>query len=97
MTTIIRRDRPRPAVAAALPLTLLLVAAGGATAEESCRASVGPSRAAALVARCVAVSPATRPPCNASNPCALIEEEIARGCDDLDEEAPDFCLAYRHR
>ena len=73
------------------------LAAGGAAAEESCRATVGPSRAATLVARCAAVSPATRPPCNAANPCALIEAEIARGCEMLDDDAPDFCAAYRGR
>lgn len=94
MTTIIRRGRLRPAIFASVPAVLLATAAA---AEESCRASLGPSRAAALVARCVAVSPAPLPPCNASNPCAAIEEEIARGCDDLDEDAPDFCVAYRNR
>ncbi len=97
MTTINRRGRLGPALIGA---GLLAVAAGlvtAAAAEESCRASLGPSRAAALVARCVAVSPAPLPPCHAGNPCAVIEAEIARGCDDLDEDAPDFCLAYRSR
>ena len=74
-----------------------LLAALAARAEESCRAEIGPGRAAILVARCVAVSPATRPPCNADNPCGLIEDEIARGCDLLDADAPDFCAAYRSR
>lgn len=107
MTTIIRRGRLRSAIAAAAPLALLVAATVSAAAQESCRASLGPSRAAALVARCVAVSPAPvppalvppglLPPCHAANPCAVIEAEIARGCDDLDEDAPDFCLAYRHR
>lgn len=99
MTTIDRSARLRRFLIGTVPLALLAVAAGRATAaaEESCRAILGPSRAAALVARCVAVSPAPLPPCHASNPCPVIEAEIARGCDDLDEDAPDFCLAYRHR
>ncbi|PHP20845.1 hypothetical protein CG471_05080 [Sphingobium sp. IP1] len=29
---------------------------------------------------CRNVSPATHPPCNAANSCALIEDKIARGC-----------------
>lgn len=78
-------------------LSASLMLAVAARAEESCRATIGPSRAAALVARCVTVSPATRPPCNASNPCDLIEDEIARGCEILGEDAPDFCIAYRSR
>lgn len=100
MTTISRPGRLRRAIAGVVPLVLLVVAAGrpmGAAAQESCRASLGPSRAAALVARCVAVSPDPRLPCRAGNPCPLIEAEIARGCDDLDEDAPDFCLEYRNR
>jgi hypothetical protein len=95
VTTIDRRGRLGLALIGA---GLLAASAGPAVAaEESCRASLGPSRAATLVARCVAVSPDPRPPCHASEPCAVIEAEIARGCDDLDEDAPDFCLAYRNR
>ena len=30
------------------------------------------------IARCVQVSPATHPPCNAANPCSLIKDEIER-------------------
>jgi hypothetical protein len=29
---------------------------------------------------CIKVSPATHPPCNAANSCAMIEDEIARSC-----------------
>ena len=49
-------------------------------AEPSCSAQVGPERAALYVKRCLLVSPATHPPCNADNPCALILDEVARGC-----------------
>ena len=37
--------------------------------------------AARLVQRCIAVSPATHPPCNVANPCALIQGEIDRACE----------------
>ena len=31
-----------------------------------------------LVDRCIAVSPATHPPCNVANPCEMIQGEIDR-------------------
>lgn len=46
----------------------------------ACSASIGPTKAARLVKQCIAVSPATHPPCNAANSCAMIEGEIARSC-----------------
>lgn len=48
--------------------------------DGSCRSEVGEAAAARLVERCLAVSPATRPPCNAANPCELIQGEIDRAC-----------------
>lgn len=58
-----------------------------ATGPISCAANVGESAAQKLVAQCRAVSPATHPPCNAANSCAMIRNEIARGCALLDEDA----------
>lgn len=46
----------------------------------SCLADVGAAASARLVERCIAVSPATHPPCNAANPCAMIQNEIDRAC-----------------
>ena len=46
----------------------------------ACRDEIGPAAAKRLVARCFDASPATHPPCNAVNPCAMIREEIARSC-----------------
>ena len=46
----------------------------------SCAAEIGPAAAAKRVAICRNVSPATHPPCNAANSCAMIEDEIARSC-----------------
>jgi len=47
---------------------------------RSCAADIGAAAAEARVKICRAVSPATHPPCNATNSCAMIEEEIARSC-----------------
>ncbi len=76
------------------PETLGADASSGATApaaERSCREERGEDAAQELVDRCLSVSPATRPPCNADNPCALIEGEIARSCDLLGGQGPGFC------
>jgi hypothetical protein len=73
--------------------------AGGpisATVEgPSCLQGVGAKRANQLVDECMQVSPATHPPCNAQNPCALITDEIRRGCEMLKQNAPAFCNEYR--
>jgi len=78
----VARDR-RPAAAAA----------GGAAAAP-CSRTLGEAKAAELVERCTQVSPATHPPCNAANACALIVEEIRRSCALLGAEAPAFCRPY---
>jgi hypothetical protein len=66
-----------------------------ATSEPSCAQEVGAEASAELVRRCMAVSPATRPPCNAQNACSLIEAEIARGCGMLGLDAPAECAPPR--
>lgn len=48
--------------------------------ERPCRDALGDPASARLVQRCIAVSPATHPPCNAANPCDLIQGEIDRSC-----------------
>ncbi len=55
-------------------------AAPVSTSILACRADIGAVAADHLVARCRAVSPATHPPCNVANSCALIGDEIARSC-----------------
>jgi uncharacterized protein len=62
---------------------------------QSCTASVGAQQAAIYVRQCTEVSPATHPPCNASNVCALIISEIRRGCAMIGSGAPAFCAAYK--
>jgi uncharacterized protein len=64
-------------------------------AQISCAASVGAQQAAIYVRQCTDVSPATHPPCNASNACALIISEIRRGCAMIGSGAPAFCAAYK--
>lgn len=57
----------------------ILTTAPGAPA--SCVDDIGPAAAQRLVQRCIAVSPATRPPCNVANPCAMTQGEIDRSCE----------------
>ena len=61
----------------------------------SCLAEVGEARSKRLVERCIQVSPATRPPCNSANPCAMIQGEIDRSCAMYgpDEVKPKDCAA----
>lgn len=62
--------------------------------ETPCRSEIGEAAATRLVQRCRNVSPATRPPCNAANPCALIREHIAWACDKWGpgETRPEVCV-----
>lgn len=61
----------------------------------SCLAEIGEARSRRLVERCIAVSPATRPPCNSANPCDMIQGEIDRSCAmyGADETKPKECAA----
>lgn len=67
---------------AVLPQEKAVIGAAPASAgpEASCASTLGEEAAAALVKRCIAVSPATRPPCNVANPCTLSQGEIDRSC-----------------
>ena len=61
----------------------------------SCEDERGLEEAQALVERCVRISPATRPPCNVANPCAMIQDEIDRSCAlwEDDDNVPEECTA----
>ena len=48
--------------------------------STACTLDQGSDAAMDLVRRCMAVSPATHPPCNPENPCQLIQDEIDRAC-----------------
>jgi hypothetical protein len=79
-------------------LAALLAGMIGVAQAASCRAELGAAKVATLVAQCTEVSPATHPPCNADNPCALIISEIKRGCGFFTPgstpKAPAFCRNY---
>lgn len=77
-------------------LALLALLAASAAHAASCRDEVGAARAGVYVRQCLEVSPATHPPCNVENSCALIRAEIARGCRLLagDKAMPEFCRRY---
>jgi hypothetical protein len=63
-------------------------------AEGTCRDTIGEAASARLVERCIALSAATRPPCNAINPCALIQDEIDRSCRQFPaNQTPAECAA----
>lgn len=97
-TTAINAPNVSPAVTTAVPVNrpsspapvaqAKPVASGMSPAPQSCSAEVGLSAATRRVAVCRNVSPATRPPCNVANSCAMIENEIARSCALFDGEGP---------
>jgi hypothetical protein len=58
---------------------------------QSCAAEIGDAAAKRLAAQCRMVSPATRPPCNAANSCAMIRDEIARSCELFRDDPPAEC------
>jgi hypothetical protein len=51
-----------------------------ASGPTSCAAQIGQAAADRLASACRNASPATRPPCNVANSCAMMEDEIARSC-----------------
>jgi len=66
-----------------------------AGAPVSCLNDIGAEAAQRLVDRCIAVSPATHPPCNVANACEMIQGEIDRSCDMYrpGEDKPSQCAA----
>lgn len=66
-----------------------------ATEPVSCLDERGQDAAQQLADQCRQVSPATRPPCNVANPCAMIQAEIDRSCAlwAEDGDAPEECGA----
>ena len=67
--------------------------AAGPVTPGSCRSEIGEAASARLVERCIAVSPATHPPCNADNDCATIQGEIDRACTLFADDPPAECKA----
>jgi hypothetical protein len=78
-------DQPSQAVAPASAATIddnaqLTVSTSSASMAATCQTQIGDDAAQRLVERCLAVSPATHPPCNAQNACEMIQGEIDRAC-----------------
>ena len=65
------------------------------SSEGTCLSEIGKAASDRLVERCIMVSPATHPPCNAANSCQLIQGEIDRSCAmyDPDEKKSAECAA----
>lgn len=77
----------------AVPLLLCLLTIP-AHAETGCRDGVGLRRAQHIVNDCIMVSPATHPSCNLRNSCAMMAEEIRRGCGLIGADRPKLCQSY---
>jgi hypothetical protein len=61
-------------------------------AARSCTETRGAAAANQLAAQCTQLSPASHPPCNPANPCAMMESEIRRSCGLLDPaHRPSVC------
>lgn len=67
--------------------------AENAAGPGSCAADIGEAAAQDLVDRCIAVSPATNPPCNVQNSCEMIQGEIDRACTLFADDPPAECVA----
>jgi hypothetical protein len=79
-----------------LPFLLAVLACSASSAADmSCAQQMGQQRATLLAQQCRQVSPATHPPCNAANSCAMIIDEFERGCNMLAGESnqPKFCVS----
>ncbi|PXA83693.1 hypothetical protein DMC47_42680 [Nostoc sp. 3335mG] len=65
----------------AVPTAVADAAPGQSPATPvSCASEIGAAAAQRKVKACLNVSPATHPPCNVANSCAMIDDEIARSC-----------------
>ena len=64
-------------------------------ADRTCTDSIGAAAAVRLAERCTMVSPASHPPCNPANACAIIQDEIDRACGQYgpSETKPEECTA----
>jgi hypothetical protein len=65
------------------------------SSDSTCLSEIGKAASDRLVERCIMVSPATHPPCNAANTCKMIQDEIDRSCAMYgpEEKKPAECAA----
>ncbi|KQU58069.1 hypothetical protein ASG67_17200 [Sphingomonas sp. Leaf339] len=85
-----RADDPKTPATIVSATPTPLATASTPTTPRSCSAEIGATAAARRVAICRNVSPATHPPCNAVNSCAMIEDEIARSCALFNGDGPEI-------
>ena len=64
----------------ALAAALALQSPAPVAKARTCAEEAGPARAERMARACRQLSPATRPPCNVANRCALVLDEILRSC-----------------
>jgi len=77
---------PSPTVTA--PAAAKASSAATDTDALRCDQQIGKAAAKHLTDRCLMVSPASHPPCNAANACEMIKDEIKRSCDLFDPNQP---------
>lgn len=89
-TPVMPDDAPPQEEEAGVPEGELLGAA-----DRTCTDSIGAAAATRLAERCTMVSPASHPPCNPANACAIIQDEIDRACGQYGpgETKPAECAA----
>ena len=64
-------------------------------AAQSCAVEQGARRAADYLRQCRDLAaPRERRACDDAKPCAALIEQIARGCEALGADGPDFCSLY---
>jgi len=84
------------APAPAKPAAPVSTPAASQNDTRPCVQSAGKAKSDEYVSQCVQVSPATHPPCNGQNACAMMIEEIKRGCAMIGKDnPPGFCSAYK--
>lgn len=90
----------------AVPLLIVAVASASSSSGQTrsnrggdaCRDEIGPVAAKRLAAQCRDASPATHPPCNVANSCAMMRDEIERSCRLFEASSPlpaELCAAGR--
>lgn len=68
------------AARSSIDIPATISSATSSSSDGTCLSQIGKAASDRLVARCIMVSPATHPPCNAANSCQMIQEEIDRSC-----------------
>ena len=87
-------EAPISRAPAAMRLADINIPEGADLDNGPCNQAIGRAKAKALVAECLDISSATHPPCNATNACRLMIDEIKRGCAASGSDAPEYCAEF---